>query len=497
MAIAALLGIVGGLHRLALSRRYWGHEEEDWGNLVLIRGVLDSGFGFVEMEHMPLYSWLAAAATLVTGDPRSGGLLVAILAGALTVALTAWIGARWLSPAAGAVAGLLIAFQPESALYSASTLRESTYTAAMLAAVALVGDRRVRLAAVALAVAFLTRFNPAFSLLPALGWMAWRERRVDVRRWALPAAALLAVTAGWAAFYRAEVGTWAFWGGVMERNSGDAVGDLFPRERIAAVFGALGGLGARVLPGHVGPLVVLLAPVGMALAGRGRRPTAARWLAAAGLGTLGLLFLTALVSTYEWTHNLYWKWLTPSVPFLALFAAHALAALPRKRLAALAALVLLTAPAYIVQTRSQVQRSAAWYGSQIELVRWVERAWPPGVAMITDAIPAWYLQATRSPLHVISWQDPDLPRDDSEAFGAFLADQHVVVVQWFAEDWVGASEVAPWLASGKAHAAGPHILVPVAREDGYGFIAYMVSHGLGSPQPSEPPPAAAGALVAP
>jgi hypothetical protein len=493
---AAILGVVGGAYRLGLTTRYWGHEEEDWGNLVLIRGVLDSGFGYVETEHMPMYSWLAAAATAAVGDPRSGGLLVAVLFGAITVALTAWIGARWLSPAAGVVAGLLVAFQPESALYAASTLRESTYTALMLGAVALIGSGRSRLGGLALAAAFLARFNPAFSLLPALLWLAVRDRD-DRRRWVGPALALAAVTLLWAAYYRSTAGTWAFWGAVVERNSGDAVADLFPRERVAAVLAALGGLGFRVLPAHVGPLVVALAPAGLLLRGRARRPDAARWLAAAALGTVALLFATAAVSTYEWTHNLYWKWLTPSVPFLALFAAHAIAQAPRSRGLLAAALLLATAPSYAAQTRSQVQQSAAWYGSQIELARWVERAWPPGVAMITDAIPAWYLQSTRSPLRVVSWQDPALPHDDPGAFGAFLAREGVVVVQWFDEDWVGAREAAPFLADGKAFAAGPRVLVPVAREDGYGFIAYMVSYDPPAPQPREPPPAAAGALVAP
>lgn len=493
---ALALAVLGGLYRAWLTTKYWGHEEEDWGNLVLFRGVLDSGFTFVETEHMPLYSWLAAAATAVLGDPRAGGLVVAVLAGALTVGLTTWIGARWLSPAAGLVAGFIVAVQPESALYAASTLRESTYTACMLGAIALVGERRPRLGGLMLGVAFLARFNPAFSLLPALLWLAWSDRRSGVRRWVVPAAMLALVTLLWAAYYRGAVGSWSFWGGVMDRNTGAAVGDLFPRERVAAVFAAATGLTVRVLPTHVGPTVLLLAPLGLLWRGRGRDPDAARWLAAAALGTLALLASTALVSTYEWTHNLYWKWLTPSVPFLALFAAHAAACLPRPRAVALA-LVLLSAPSWWIQTRAQVAQSAAWYGSQIELVRWAERAFPPGVTVITDAIPAWYLQATRSPVGAISWQDPALPRGDAEAFGDFLTEQRVVVVQWFAEEWVGAHEVAPWLEAGKAFAAGPRVLVPVAREDGYGFIAYLVSHDQGMPPPREPPPASAGALTGP
>lgn len=499
LASAFGLGLLALAWRLALVGRYWGHEEEDWGNLLLIRGVLDSRFTTIETEHMPLFSWLAAAATAVVGDPRTGGLLVSISLGALAVALCTWIGWRWLSPAAGLAAGLLLCFQPEAALYSASVLRESTYMAAMLAGVALVGVGRGGAGGGVLSLAFLARFNPAFSLLPALGLLIARDRR-DRRAWR--AAAILGGTVlAWAIYYRLTVGHWSFWGGVLERNTGEAVSDLSPRERGAAVWLAFSGLFGRVLPAHAGHLVCLLAIPGALLLGRGARPDAARWLGFAGLGTVGLLAATAVVSAYDPAHNLYWKWLTPSVPFLVLFAAHGAVELGRSpRLGRTGALVLVallvqSGFAYTAQTAWQVDRSQRWYGTQIELMRWVERAYPPGVAVITDAIPAWYLLARRSPVTPIRWSDPAVPRNDPDAFGEFLAREHVVLVQWFAEDWVGAREAAPWLEHGKAVAVGDAFLLPVAREDGYGFIAYAVSGPLGIPQPSEPLPGAAGSDV--
>jgi len=509
--VAAVAGVVAAAYRAWLTTRYWGHEEEDWGNLLIIRGVLDSGFRFVETEHMPLYSFLSAAATLLTGDARTGGLLVAVLFGGLTVAVTAWIGWRWLSPAAGVIAAALLTIQPEAALYSASTLRESTYTGLSMLGIALV-PRHLRAGAAVLGIAFFARFNVAFSLLPALVlWAAWRTRRgvsdgPTGRQLLGAAAAVGAVVALWMGWYHHENGTVAFWGGVLERNTGEAVSDLSAIERVVAVGKALGGLFFVVLPNHAGHAVVPLGLVGAVLLARGQAaaPEAGRWLLLAALGTAGLLGATAAVSTYEWFHNLYWKWLTPTVPFALLLAAHGGLTLLRRIPGPAAVLVgagLLVATAATMQRQSafQTERSRAWYGTQIELAKWAERAWPPGVGMLTDAIPAWYLQARRSPIQVWSWSDPDLPHNDPDAFGAYLTERGIGVVQWFQEEWVGAATAAPWLAAGKAFRAGDAVLLQVAREDGYGFIAYITTQAPGMPVPSEPPPAAAGAsgLAAP
>lgn len=498
---ATLLGVLATLYRAWLSRRYWGHEEEDWGNLVIIRGVLDSQFGYVEVEHMPLYSWLAALATMATGDPRAGGLLVSVLLGGLGVGLVTWIARRWICVEAGWLAGLILLLQPESALYSATTLRESTFTAFSLAAVLALGTRAGALGGLLVGLAFLARFNAAFTLLPALAvWVLWQRRRSEPvpGRPLLAAAGAAAVVLGWSAFYKARLGTWAFWGGVLSRNTGDAVSDLSAPERVTAVLKASGGLFGVVLPLHVGPAVLLLAAAGAVALARGSRGERGRWLLLCSATTVGLLATTAAVSTYEWHHNLYWKWLTPAVPFLALLGAEGLNVAGRRWgnrgwLAAALLLVCTSLPFWAWQTRFQVQRSAAWYGTQVELARWVERAWPPGVAVLTEAIPAWYLEARRSPVRVVSWLDPDLPKNDPEAFGEYLDEQQIVVAMWFAEEWVGAQAAAPFLADGHAVQAGPAILLPIAREDGYGFIAYLASQAPGLPEPREPPPRSAGA----
>ena len=52
------------IYRAILRGRYYGAEEEDYGNLGLIWGTLDSGFTYIETQHMPLFTSLAAAVTV-------------------------------------------------------------------------------------------------------------------------------------------------------------------------------------------------------------------------------------------------------------------------------------------------------------------------------------------------------------------------------------------------------------------------------------------------
>ena len=493
--VSATVALLALAWRVRLAGVYQGHEEEDWGNLEIIRGVLDTRFAYVETEHMPLFVWLSAAVARITGDVHLAALIVAVVCGAAAVGLTTWIGMRWLGPAAGIAAGLALCFQPESALYSASPLRESLYVASMLWGILLVGRRQLAAAAVVLALAFLARFNVAFSILPALVLWAGLHQDRSVRSRALvAAAAVAAVVLTWAAYYHSETGSWAFWGRVVEVNTGDAVTDLFPRERLAAILGAITGLFGWVLPGHVGWLVVPLAVVGgvRLLREEAPEPDAACWLGWCALATLGLLALTALLSTYEWRHNLYWKWLTPSVPFLLLFAAHGTVGLlrrvPRPAAAVLAALlVVVTGLGYAQETRRQIDLSDQLYGTQVRLARWLEEAWEPQVGVVTGGIAASWLHRRHGSIRVFSWTTEGLPQDDPEALGAWLAEHRVGLVMWFSEEWFGAVDAAGYLTDGHEHWMGPARLVPIVREDGYGMISYQVVVP-GGPEPRTPPP---------
>ncbi|MEE2829638.1 MAG: hypothetical protein VX498_10660 [Myxococcota bacterium] len=523
------LGALALVYRAWLTRIYWGHEEEDWGNLQMIRGILDNPLGQVETEHMPLFTWFSAAVSALAGDPQLGGEILAVCCGAGVVAITTWIGFRWFSPIVGVLGGLLLCFQPESALYSASPLRESLYTFLMMSGVLLVGGRRFPPGGAVLALAFLARFNIAFSILPALTlWIIQIERtpegsvRLAFRggRRGLIALGLVACTVGaWAIYYYLENETWNFWGGVVARNTGNAVTDLFVEERIRAVLGAVLGLLLVVLTSHAGWLVVPLAALGVVRLSRAPRHNedAARWLRLCGLGTVGLLVLTALLSTYDWRHNLYWKWLTPTVPYLCLFAVHGgrilvdgivshplvrrgsfLETVPPRVVGILLALVALgvTADGYRNETHRQITVSNDMYGTQVRIAQWLEEEWEAEAGVLTwsASIPAAYLQRKPSEIRVRSWNDESLPGDSPAELGRWLTEERIGLVIWYAEEGTGAREAAGFLESGQEQQLGPALLKPLVLEDDYGTIAYIVeAEGIALPAEIPPPEFFAGA----
>jgi hypothetical protein len=514
---ALICGITALLYRSWLSLRYFGAEEEDWGNLGITFGTLQSGFTYVEMEHMPLFTALAAAATAFTADAELGGELVAILSGAVGVATVSWIGWRWLSPAAGLLAGLLLTFQPDSALYAATPLRISTFTALSMLAVTMIGERRRWPAAGFLCLAFLCRFDVLLTIVPALCALVvvdlWRRRTrteqnpTDAVQMAPALLPLCLAVFAWAAFYKTKLGTWAFWGGVAERNTGE-YSHLGLAGRLARGLETLSGVFTGVLPQHVGHAVLPLALVGFILLLRGRaaRPTEARWLALCA-AIAGLFFaVTVTLSAYQPNHNLYWKWLSSLVPYLLLLAAHATVTLlyllrgdghgSRRILAGVIGLGLLTATALDWQAESQRQltRSEQWYGTQIRLMRWVEEEYPADLGIVADLIPSTFVARRDHSMRFFSWSHEELPHGNPDRFGQWLLENRIGLVIWFREDWVGATRAAPYLQGGWPVDAGPIRLIPIAREDEYGFIAYQVSGSVQLPQPDSQPPANAGAI---
>jgi len=267
------------------------------------------------------------------------------------------------------------------------------------------------------------------------------------------------------------------------------------QERVAAVFGAVFGLFGRVLPTHVGWAVIPLAVVGgiAVTRGRARDRHGAAWLGLCALGTLALLASTATVSSYEWEHNLYWKWLTPSVPFLLLFGAHGGIGLVRRLglragSAVAVGLIVATLLGYAGETRRQVDLSEQQYGTQVRLAQWLEESWDPRIGVVCDAIPAAWLRRRPSSIRIFDWTGPELPHDDPDAFGRWLLAQRIGLVMWYREEWVGAIDAAAYLADGNGRQLGPVRLDRIAREDGYGLIAFQVS-GPGLASPRTPPPA--------
>jgi 4-amino-4-deoxy-L-arabinose transferase-like glycosyltransferase len=517
LGMAAAAGAVALAYRVFLSRVYFGQEEEDWGTVGLILGAYQSGLRYIETEHMPLYIDLAGLATFLTGgDAEAGGELVSLVAGTFVVAAITFLGARWFSPLAGLVAGGIVAFQPESALYSATTLRVAMYSALVILGVGLIGHRRFPAAGVVLAAAFLTRFDAVFIFVPALAltvqWFRQKAPEADLhwtRRWEGAAVALgilLATAILWSGYYHSQEGTWAFWSAVGERNS-EAYIDQGAAAKLGAGLHTLKGVLFKLLPRHLGWPLLLLAPVGafLVLARVTANIGPARWLLFAGILGWGSFCSIVVVSAYHWDHNLYWKWLTPHVPYLVLLAVHggieALKGLARTGGSAMTAAALTlagigllgTGAVFHAETTAQLDRSALWNGTQIHLARWFETHYEEDAGVLGALVPNTYLLRRPSTRRVNYWHDDGIPDDEPEAFGEYLLDQRIAMVVWFREDWVQAMSAAPFLAGGLRVEAGPVTLVPIAREDGYGFIAYRVEGIPGVDHPTEGPPAAAGA----
>ncbi len=490
------LGALALLWRIRVAGRYDGHEEEDWGNLEIVRGVVDSNFGYVETEHMPLFAWVSAVVARLVGDVPLACVSVAVVAGAVAVGLTVWIGEKHLGRGVGIGAGALLVLQPEALLYSATPLRESLYMALALGGMAAVAARHAPAAGGLLALAFLARFNAAFTLLPALAWWAWRTDDPALKRKLAGAAAGIAVVVLlWAGFYHSETGNWTFWGGVVSANTGNAVTDLSVSERLVASGGAVLGVFGWVLPAHVGWAVVPLAAWGgwRAWLSAEEGP---RWIGLCTVATLALLAVTAVMTTYDRTHNLWWKWITPSVPLLLLLAVYGALEAARgrnERLVQVAAVVLATATVlgYSWETDRQQELSEVRYGTQVDLAKWAEEAWPAGTSVLTEGIPASYLRSRRSSTPVLLWTDPSLPHDDPAAFGEWLLAHRVGLVMWYREEWTGAAEAAGYLAAPEPRALGRAKLEPVVDERSYGLIAFQVL-GPGIPEPTRPAPAVAG-----
>ncbi|MCP4873519.1 MAG: hypothetical protein GY898_32945 [Proteobacteria bacterium] len=481
------IGLVALLYRLTLVFHYYGSEEEDYGNLGLILGTLQSTFTYIETEHMPMFTSLAAAATALTQDAHSGGETVAAFSGAAAVVLTVLIGWRWLSPAAGIIAGLLVAFQPDAALTAATPLRISTYVALTLGGIYAVGEKRMVLGGLVLGAAFLTRFDAAFTLLPALVVIAVLRKDKTL---AVPIGILGATVIGWAIYYRMTLGTFAFWGAVADRSTGGQGGGITTVVQMLLLM---------VIP-HLGLAIVAAAPFGVLKAIRepGRKHQRTEWLALCFAATFGFFCVAVFLSAYRWDHNLFWKWMCASGPFVALFGAHFWVQLVGDRsnralLAVAAAAGLLTVGQFATETRAQLERSDTMYGTQVRLMDWVEQAFPDDVTLVADLIPATYLERKPTQRRVLRWSTDNVPDGlAQEAFGRWLLTERAALVITFQEDWVRSATKAPWLEGLTPVAAGPVRLEPTAMEPTYGWVAWRV-HGPSSiPRPSREPPLDAG-----
>lgn len=493
VTVALIAGAVALAYRVLLTRVYWGQEEGDYGNLGLILGTVESGFRYVETEHMPMYTWLSAAVCALVGDAHLAGLLVSLTFGTATVVLVTWGASRWLGATTGAITGLVLGFQPDLALLSATTLRGATYTGLLAACVLAAASRRWVLAGLLFWPAFLTRFDAMATVLPLLALGAALDRDTSRARRVVGIGLAASVVPAWAALYSSLEGTARFWAGAVGRNTG-TTGELSLAARLGKGLEALVDVGRYMLPDHLGAALLALAPLGVVilLRGEARDPARGRMAGLLAATTGGFFAATVVLSAYRWDHNLYWSWLGVAAPFVLPAAVHGgvalVRALPRGRALAVVALVAATALPFYRQTWQQVLRSEQWLGTQVRFTRWLDRELPPDAVILADLIPATWLGRRSGSRTVLRWSQEDVPAGDPAALGAWLDDHDVGAVIWFREEWVGAAERAPWLGEPGRIAAGPVVLEAVAKEDGYGFVAWLVTDGGAPPRP----PLAAG-----
>ena len=488
---AALVLVVGLAlaWRLVLMGRYYGWEESDYGNLAMVRGVLDGHFLHYDMNHMPGYYALAAGLLALVGNTVVAARAVTLMGGLVSLALAVILAERLAGRTAAVLAGLLLVIQPEFALYSTSSLREPVYAAMVMGMLAALSWERMALAGVLAGGAFLVRFDAALVLGPvllvhALG-QAPRGRRLAA---GLLPLALAIVT--WSAYCAVDHGTPWFWTHSVDVNVQTGLG----AEASTAAQWALHGLhivvalGAHLLPWRIGwgPWVGL--GVSLVLAPWRRHGLARTWSVLA-LTMTGFWLGIGFSAQHDPDHNLYWKWLCPIVPvLLPLGVAGLLRQARRLRPSLTVALVGLcmvqAGTSSLRETRRQLQRSAGWYAPQLHLAEWIEGAVPEDAPMLLDNIPACWIGRKHNQRPLTSWFDVPVPPDQPDAFADWVARAHLRYVLWFREDWTQAPLVAPFLAQGGTWTHGPVRLVQVAREDGYGWIFYEVQD---SAQPAKAP----------
>ena len=484
--------------RMILAPRFFGWEEGDYGDLMMVREVLDSGFTWFRVAHMPAWYVLGAVARLAVPDARLSALGMTMLFSVATAVVTGQIARRCFGAAPGWLAGLWVAFQPESALYGASTLREPVYAAfGVFGAWALV-EGRPRLAAALLGLAFLTRMEAFLTWMPAAVFTMIFVLGLPWRRVLAAAVVLLGPVLAWQAYVTAVHQEGVFFAAPLGVNlAGEAAGELRGADWLIQGLETLAALATWTLPRKLGGWWLALALLGAGVLGiqRTSRRLGLGILSFAVL-SLGLWLGEGFLAHHEPNHNLYWSWLLPVVPWLALCAAAGFAwiesQLPQGR--ALRAFVagvgvLAGTPSFASEMQYQIDRANRWYRPQLDLARWLEDELPVGSAVLTSSIPECWLKRTPGDLRVFNWWK-DAPEElrgaPAAALGRWIENEGIVMVMWFREDWTDAPAVAPYLAAGITVDAGPVRLVPVDREDEYGWILFMVQDRHRSPPPTPP-----------
>ncbi len=496
--------VLAAAWRLWLGARYAGWEESDYGNLAMVRGVVEGGFLHYDMNHLPLYYGVSAVVMAVVGDAVFAARAVALVSGLCTVLLGVALADRLFGRRVAWTVALLLILQPELALYSASSLREPLYAALLLGSLLLATRERLAGASWLAGAAFLTRMDALVAWSPALLVHAV-GRSPRLRRVALGLLPLAGTVLLWSAYCRFEHGTWLFWGHSVSVNL--ETGGV--QEAVPLSTRLLGGLAisvrllVEVLPTRLGWGIWACALVGLGL-GPLRRHDPRRTLRVAAAGLLGFWLGVGFLAQHDPSHNLYWKWLHGVLPPLILVSAATLWKLvdrlnrvvgPAGGLVLVGLTLGQAATAMVGETFRQLEVSQELYAPQLELARWIEQEVPEDQPVIVDNIPGCWLDRRDHGRTLWSWMDVvEAIRDPEtgqvrpwsrEDFGDWLVQERIHYVLWFQEDWTQAPVVAPWLAEERPHDLGARRLTPLRSEQRYGWVFYEVSD-VPDPEALEP-----------
>jgi 4-amino-4-deoxy-L-arabinose transferase-like glycosyltransferase len=470
---------VGLAYRLWLMSTYAGWEESDYGNLAMVRGVLDGGFVHFDMNHMPGYYGLAAIVLAFVGDTVVAARATSLLGGIIALGLSVHLARRLGGVKAAWLAALVLIVQPEFALYAASSLREPVYAAFVLGALAALLSEHLVLAGSLAGLAFFVRMDGALVLAPVLILHTWRGHPKRLLRTLSP---LVCAIVFWAVYCRMEHGTFAFWGHSVQVNletglGAEATSTIEWWQAGAHVVTVLGGW---LLPWRIGWGIWLgcfVFAFGVLRRSSGPQQT----LAVAALSSVGVWLGMGLVGQHSPTHNLYWKWLCPVVPMLVPVGVVGLLTIAdrlSKHLGSLGAKVLIGVVilqgllSNAQETQRQLLLSESLYRPQLELAQWIESEIPDDVPLLLDNIPACWIRRQATNRKMISWFD--VPTNDALGFSRWVEREKIGLILWFRESWTQAPVVAPFLSAGGEWRGGGVTLIEVDREDDYGWILFRV-----------------------
>ena len=453
--------VLAAAWRLCLMESYYGWEESDYGNLAMTKGVLDGGFRHFDMNHLPLYYAVSAGVMAVVGNATLASIGVSLVSGVALVGATVLLAFRVFGVGVAWLTGLLLVFQPELALYSASSLREPLYGFLVILALLYINQRRVVVASVVAGAAFLTRMDALLIFSPMLlfaGAMLARRRGRPVWVGSITGVMpMLTIVGLWATYCFFEHGTFVFWGHSIAVNleTGGTELDGFNLVNGLAVTGALFG---PILSSKIG-LFVLCGWVAGILQTQWKVQSQQRDVAILSVLLLGFWLALGFFGQHEPGHNLYWKWLYGVAPPLIVVGAAGLLrlgrALPMASLGqnlVLAFAVGQSIFAMLSETDRQVQLSEEILGPQVELARWIEVETADDNVMLLDNVPERWLSRREHSRVLYTWMDLPICEDGTsscswtpEQFGRWIEETGVEYVLWYGEEWTGAPNAAPWL----------------------------------------------------